>query len=396
MDLQMARLDLPSHIQVGKGSINRLHEFVLERGGSRVFVLMDSFLASSPINLDEKVKGLLKEANIESIVFSSYSGEPTTEHVNAALEIMRDFKADCVVGIGGGSALDLAKAVSLFGKSPNLDWMDIQQQPFLNRLPLLAIPTTAGTGSEATKVMVITNTETNLKMNPGHPDLIPDVAILDAELTLSLPKTFTAYTGLDALTHAIEAYVSTRATRMTDFFALEAIRMIGKSLPLIYENGQDADARERMSVASCYAGIAFSNASTNLAHAAGRSLGARFHIPHGLSVALLLPYVMEFGLEAAEKRYADVAVALGASQSLSQKGLAEISVKMIHNFNDQFHIWNDAQKYMNLEDFKKDIQTLASDAMSGNGIATNRKVPNQEDVAQLFELLVQKLAYVYS
>ncbi|WP_231687887.1 iron-containing alcohol dehydrogenase [Bacillus sp. FJAT-27251] len=396
MDLHMARLDLPAQIQVGKGSINRLHEFVLERGGSRVFVLMDSFLASSPVNLDEKVTDILRKAKIESTVFSSYSGEPTTEHVNAALEIMRDFRADCVVGIGGGSALDLSKAVSLFGKSPDSKWAEIPNQPFLNRLPLLAIPTTAGTGSEATKVMVITNTDTNLKMNPGHPDLIPDAAILDAQLTLSLPRTFTAYTGLDALTHAIEAYVSTRATRMTDFFALEAIRMIGKSLPVIYENGQDADAREQMSIASCYAGIAFSNASTNLAHAAGRSLGARFHIPHGLSVALLLPFVMTFGLEAAEKRYADVAIALGAPPSLGVKELAQTAVQIIEGYNDQFHIWSDGQKYVNPQDFGKDIHILAKDAMSGNGIATNRRVPSQDDVAHIFELLGKKLSYVYS
>ncbi|WP_282140865.1 iron-containing alcohol dehydrogenase family protein [Cytobacillus oceanisediminis] len=396
MDIHMARLDLPSLIHAGRGSINQLPEFVLSTGGSRVFVLMDSFLARAPVSLDEKVKSILKKANIESVIFSSYSGEPTTEHVNAALEIMKDFKADCVVGIGGGSAMDLSKAVSLFGKSQNLKWVEIANKPFLDRFPLLLVPTTAGTGSEATKVMVITNTDSNLKMNPGHKDLIPDAAILDPELTLSLPRTFTAYTGLDALTHAIEAYVSTRATRMTDFFALEAIRMIGKSLPTIYENGENLEARENMSIASCYAGIAFSNASTNLAHAAGRSLGARFHIPHGLSVALLLPFVMEYSLESSEKRFAEVAIALGASPSFSQKELAEQSLNLIHEYNNQFNIWTDGQKFINLGDLKKDIPILSRDALSGNGILTNRKVPAFEDICQILELLANKLSYVYS
>ncbi|KAF0819643.1 alcohol dehydrogenase [Bacillus sp. ZZV12-4809] len=396
MDIHMARLDLPSLIHAGRGSINQLPEFVLSTGGSRVFVLMDSFLARAPVSLDEKVRGILKKVNIESVIFSSFSGEPTTEHVNAALEIMKDFKADCVVGIGGGSAMDLSKAASLFGKSQDLSWAEIVNKPILDRYPLLLVPTTAGTGSEATKVMVITNTDSNLKMNPGHKDLIPDAAILDPELTLSLPKAFTAYTGLDALTHAIEAYVSTRATRMTDFFALEAIRMIGKSLPIIYENGENLEERENMSIASCYAGIAFSNASTNLAHAAGRSLGARFHIPHGLSVALLLPFVMEFSLDSAEQRYAEVAVALGASPSLSQKELAEQSIHLIYEYNTKFNIWTDGQKFINLEDLKKEISALSRDALSGNGILTNRKVPSYEELIKVFEKLANKLSYVYS
>ncbi|GHI00733.1 iron-containing alcohol dehydrogenase [Neobacillus kokaensis] len=396
MSLQVSRLDLPCQMHAGKGSLKLLHDFVITNGGSRVLVIMDSFLGKPPINLDEKVKSILKQGSIESVVFSEYSGEPTTEHVHAALEILRDFQADCVVGIGGGSALDLSKAVSLFGKTPNINWTEIPEKPFLKRLPLIAVPTTAGTGSEATKVMVITNTETNIKMNPGHPDLIPDAAILDSDLTLSLPRTFTAYTGLDALTHAIEAFVSTRATNLTDFFALEAIRMIGKSLPLVCENGQDQESREKMSLASCYAGIAFSNASTNLVHAAGRSLGARFHIPHGLSVALLLPFVMRFGLEAAEHRYAAVAVALGANPSLSQKELAETSLRMIEDYNDQFDIWTDGQKYINLQDLKKEIPLLSKDAMSGNGIATNMKVPTIEDISEIYEKLINKLSYVYS
>jgi alcohol dehydrogenase class IV len=390
----ISKLDLPQQIHIGSGSINLLPEFVTAKGGKRVFIIMDSFLARFPTNLAEKVQGILRKENYESVVFSEYSGEPTTEHVKAALEVLRDFKADCVVGIGGGSALDLAKAVSLFGKSPEIEWIDIPKKPFLNRLTLIAVPTTAGTGSEATKVMVITNADTNLKMNPGHPHLIPDAAILDPEQTFSLPQDFTAYTGLDALTHAMEAYVSNRSTRMTDFFALEAIRMIGKSLPRLYKNGHDQESRENMLLASCYAGIAFSNASTNLAHAAGRALGARFHIPHGLSVALLLPFVMSFGLETAEDRYADVAIALGADPSLSPKELAEKSLEMIHDYNNQFDIWTAGRKYINLQDLRNEIPILAEDAVSGNGITTNRKVPTHQDVSQLFEILADKLSHI--
>lgn len=388
----MSKLELPRRICIENGSLNRLDEFVIASGGSKAFIVMDSFLASSPLNLDDKVKEVLRNSNLDSVIFSQYSGEPTTEQVKVALEVLGGFKADCVIGIGGGSALDLAKAVSLFGMNPDLKWSDIANKSHLNRLPLLAVPTTAGTGSEATKVMVITNVETNVKMNPGHADLIPDAAILDPELTLSLPRNFTAYTGMDALAHAMEAYVSNRATGMTDLFALESIRMIGTALQRICEDGKDKEARERMILASCFAGISFSNASTNLAHAAGRPLGAHFHIPHGLSIALLLPFVMRFGLEVAEQRYANIAIALGTDSTLEPKKLAEISLKIIEGYNDKFDIWNDGRKYIDVQKLREAIPALVEDALSGNGISTNLKIPDHQDVAAIYEMLAEKLS----
>jgi len=353
---------------------------------------MDTFLTRPEISLDIKVKEILISEKIESAIFSSYSGEPTTEHVSNALTVLREFNGDCIVSIGGGSAIDIGKAVALFSCNENLDWADIVKKPHLNRLPLLAIPTTAGTGSEATKIMVITDTDSNIKMNPGHPHLIPDIAILDPELTLSLPKNFTAYTGLDALSHAMEAYVSTNSTIMTEPFALEAIDRISNSLPVIYENGNNIEARQNMLLGSCYAGIAFSNASTNLAHAAGRPLGARFHIPHGLSVALLMPFVVEYGLDSASDKYADIALALGAEPSLSKEELAVKTLDILHNYNDIFNIWEDGKKYIDVDDLRRNITLLGKDAISGNGILTNIKVPKQEDVHDLFYKLADKLS----
>jgi alcohol dehydrogenase class IV len=390
-DARLLKLDLPPQIYIGNGSLNLLKDCLVSKGGKRALVIMDSFLASATVNLDELVRKILKEENLECVVFSEYSGEPTTEHVKAALEILKDFKADCVIGIGGGSAIDMAKAVSLFGKNPKIQWNDITKQNYLERLPLFAIPTTAGTGSEATKVMVVTNTQTNIKMNPSHPSLIPDVAILDPKLTLSLPRNFTVYTGLDALSHAIEAYVSNRSNEMTDFFALEAIKLISNSLPCIYDNGQDQTAREKMMLASCYAGIAFSNASTNLAHATGRPLGAHFHIPHGLSVALLLPFVIKFGIKDAEHRYANIAIALGADPLLDSKTLAQITYETIQEYNDRFNIWTDGRKYIDVQNLQDAIPQLSEDAMSGNGISTNLKLPTRKDVTQVYEMLFEKL-----
>src|SRR5699024_6676460 len=291
-------------------------------GISHLFVVIDAILTTNPLNYDSKIKRILKEENVNVTFFSDFRGEPTTDHLHEALEKLHKAEPNGVLALGGGSAIDIGKAVAFFAKNPSAGWDKIASQIRLDKLPLLAVPSTAGTGSEATKVMVIKNSETEVKMNPGHPDLMPDVAILDPHLTTSLPKHFTAYTGMDALTHAIEAYVSTNGSRVTDDFALKAINMVGKNLPIAYEKGSDVKAREEMLLGSCYAGIAFSNASTNLAHAVGRPLGARFHIPHGLSVALVLPFVMRFGLEAAPYRYAQIAVALGEDAIEDVKGLA--------------------------------------------------------------------------
>lgn len=387
----MPVLDLPRHILIENGAMGRLDELVAAKGGSKVFVIMDSFLANPPVNLHEKVTKVFLKKGLECSFFSDYSGEPTTKNVKEAVSQLRSFQGDCVIGIGGGSAIDLAKAVAVFGKDDSIQWSEISRQLQLKRLPLIAVPTTAGTGSEATKIMVITDMEKNIKMNPSHPNLIPDAAILDPELTLSLPPSFTVYTGLDALTHAIEGYVSTRASQMTDLFALEAVRQIGLALPKVYPNGKDSELRKEMILASCYAGIAFSNASTNLAHAAGRPLGAQFHIPHGLSVALLLPFVMQFGLESCKERYADIAVALGAAPSLSTEQLAGEAVRIIENYNESFGIWEDAGRYLQPEELMKAVPSLVADALSGNGIATNRKIPLARDIEMIYEKLAEKV-----
>lgn len=393
----MPTLSLPHQIKIEIGGLYRIGEAVKANGGSRPLVILDSFLAKPPLNVNEGIESALNRKQLEFTFFSDYEGEPTTEHVKGALHVLQNFHADCVIAVGGGSAIDISKAVALFAVNPKMEWNKITSYSRLNRLPLLAVPTTAGTGSEATKVMVITDTKTDFKMNPGHHSLIPDAAILDPELTVSLPKSFTAFTGLDALTHAMEAYVSNRASVMTDLYALTAIRMIGKALPKVYEDGSNLKERESMLLASCYAGIAFSNSSTNLVHAAARPLGARFHIPHGLSIALLLPFVIRFGLESAVERYRDIAVALGTSEKSDSKKIAEHTIKIVECYNEEFGIWDAAKKYIkSLEELNKDIPLLVKDALSGNGIKTNRKLPTQQDVKEIYESLVKELDMKWS
>ncbi|WP_456279036.1 iron-containing alcohol dehydrogenase [Bacillus sp. AK128] len=387
----MTTISLPRHMEFGPGCLQQLGKLASSQGATHVFVVIDAFLISESLRYDQKIQQILLQENIKMTTFSDYRGEPTTDHLKAALATLSTTDANCVVAVGGGSAIDLAKAVAVFGKNSTVKWEDIPNLGKVDRLPLIAVPTTAGTGSEATKVMVITNSETSVKMNPGHHDLIPDVCILDAQLTESLPPSFTAYTGLDALTHAMEAFVSNRSSSVSDHFARTAITMVGKALSSVYHDGKNINSRQEMLTASCYAGIAFSNASTNLAHAAGRPLGARFHIPHGLSVALLLPFVMRFGLDVAENQYAEVAVCLGEDRTQSTSYLANRAVEIVEEYNNEFQIWKDALTFVNSDELEKSIPVLVEDALSGNGILTNPRVPTKEDVTHVYKLLVEKL-----
>src|SRR5699024_9262365 len=388
----MDNLSLPPKLIKGAESISELKQSIYSNNVSRPLIIMDAFLAQSPLNIHKKVKNILLEANIESELFTNFSGEPTTEHINKALESLRKFHADSIIAIGGGSAIDISKSVSLFGTTPNIAWSKIAESSYLEKLPLIAVPTTAGTGSEATGITVVSDIELGIKLNPGHSHLIPNVAILDPKLTISLPNHLSAFTGLDELTHAIEAYVSNQANPLSDSYALSAIRIISKSLPEVYKNGANIQARENMRLASHYAGIAFFNSSTNLAHAAGRSLGNQFKIPHGLSVAVLLPFVMKFGLNSSQERYRDIAIALGANPNLNDNELAEESIKIVESYNDNFEVWQHFSKYINTRnEFKNSTEKLIEDALSGNGIKTNRKIPTHRDIETLFTSIEEKI-----
>jgi alcohol dehydrogenase class IV len=385
----MSELCLPRRLITGMDSLKELGKVAKELQVTHLFVVSGSLLTRDPF--ESEFHGILHKNGLEATFFSEMKGEPTTTHLSAALIKMKQCGADCVVAIGGGSVIDLAKAVSVMAINEDVTLDAIPGMERLEGLPLIAVPTTAGTGSEATRVTVITDTESQIKKNPGHPKLIPDTAILDPALTVSLPKHMTAYTGLDALSHAMEAYVSTKATPMSDHFALEAIRIIGNWLPEAYENGENLEARENMLLGSCYAGIAFSNASTNLAHAAARPLGSRFHIPHGLSVALLMPFVIEYSLDVSVERYAEIGRALGCDGG-DQRKMANEVLKKIWDFNARFLIWQNGSTYFgDAKAYTDAIPSLVQDALSGNGIVTNQKIPNERDIEELYLQLLAEI-----
>lgn len=361
----------------GAGSIRELPALCKDLHMNSIFVLLSERTRST-------LNASFEEASLNDFdfhYFTDFQSEPTTGHLQDALTLFKETRADGILAIGGGTALDLAKALSVLAANPQLELTDIPQQKRLEKIPLIAVPTTSGTGSEATKVTVITDTAQNRKLNPGHPALIPDAVILDLELTISMPPQITAETGLDALSHAMEAFVSTRATPISDAFALEAIRLIGKSIRTVYHEPENLKARDDMLRGSFFAGLAFSNSSTNLAHATARPLGTRFSLPHGLSVALMHPYVISFGEKAASARYAEIAKALQT----------ENVAAFIESLNDEFELKEAAKKRLDLEQFQSAIPTLAEDALAGNGIATNRKTPIKQDIIDMYQKLATDL-----
>ena len=257
---------------------------------------------------------LLSDKGVDYEVFSDIPGEPTDLMVQAGLEAYQAARCDFMIAVGGGSPMDLMKAVAVRLKYPTRTLGSFMGQvipgPFV---PMVAIPTTAGTGSEATMFTVITDTSTDVKMLLKGPALIPAVAVVDPAFSVSAPPSVTASTGLDALTHAVESYTSRLAQPLTDTLAVSAVKRIMVNLPRAWRDGQDLEARGQMALAALEAGVCITNASVTLVHGMSRPIGALFHVPHGLSNAMLLPDCLEFALEGALERFADLGRATGVA-----------------------------------------------------------------------------------
>ncbi|WP_339216388.1 iron-containing alcohol dehydrogenase [Solibacillus sp. FSL W8-0372] len=368
-------LFLPKHVVSGIGSFKQLQHIAEQKNWVAPFIIYSASALSEQL---DTMKLKWKQASF----FEISKGEPTKSELKRAVDELNRGQSDCVIAIGGGSVIDLAKAVAVCTINPTLALTDIPNKPFLNRLPLIAVPTTAGTGSEATKITVITDETLQTKLNPAHPSLIPDVVILDASFTVDLPQHITSFTALDAMTHAIEAYVSTKANDMSDLYALEAIRLL-KNIEKVFKEPTNINVRQELLIGSFYAGIAFSNASTNLAHATGRALGAKFHMPHGQCVALMHPFIIDFSMESASERYKDIAKIIGLSDQM------ELST-YLDKLNTEQQVWESAHFLAPLLTDEV-IEYLANQALTGNGIVTNRQVPTKEDVESIFKALRKRL-----
>lgn len=316
-----APIALPRIMRVGGGAVREIGEVVTSLGVHRPLVVTDSFLVST--GAAGEMMRILEAAGLSPGLFAETVPDPTTDSLVGGLAVMSEHGSDSVIGFGGGSPMDTAKALALLGSQGGQ--MRDYKAPHNNTgpaLPIIAVPTTAGSGSEATQVTVITDSQSDEKMLCLGLAFLPVAAIVDFELTMSMPPRLTADTGVDALTHAIEAYVSKKANPFADSFALGAISILSRAIRRVYADGTDVDARAQMMLAANQAGIAFSNSSVALVHGMSRPIGAHFRVAHGLSNAMLLPAVTAFSVPAAESRYADCARAFGAATALDDDSTA--------------------------------------------------------------------------
>jgi alcohol dehydrogenase class IV len=330
---QSFTINQPTKIIFGNNSVKQLGNVVAQLGGSRVFLVADPGLQKAGIV--QNITEILTSSKIPFTLYDKVTPEPGLKLADAGFTLAKKNKADCVIGVGGGSALDIAKAVSILltngGKAE--DYLGLGKIK-LQGVPKIMIPTTAGTGAEVTFTAVFINEKTNSKGGMNGDPLYPDAAILDPALTLSLPPSVTAATGIDAFTHALEAFVSTQANAISDMYALEAMDLISRNLVIAYANSANLEARSAMLLGSLLGGKALATAGVGLVHAMAYPLGGMFNTAHGLANAVLLPYVVEYNIIGNPEKFTTIAQIMGYdTDGLPIRNAAELAVEAIHQLN---------------------------------------------------------------
>lgn len=335
------------------GSIKALPDIIKEKKCSHVLIITDESIMR--LGLTKRLEKALTETGLSYTVYDKTVANPTTANVSDALELYSSHGCDAIIGFGGGSSIDCAKAVGARAAKPNQPLAKMKGILKVHRrIPLLiAIPTTAGTGSETTLAAVITDSETRHKYAINDFPLIPRYAVLDPKVTLSLPPSVTAATGMDALTHAVEAYIGNSTTYRTRKDALLAVRLIFENIDTVYTDGKDINARRNMLHASFYAGCAFTKSYVGYVHAVAHSLGGEYNVPHGLANAVLLPFVLEAYGARIHKKLRRLAIAAGiADKSTPQDEAAELFINEIRKMKTRFGI-GDTIKEIRREDIPK-------------------------------------------
>lgn len=376
----------PATILTGAGASKNLTIQVQKLGGSRVLFVTDPYIQST--GLIARMEEGLKAAGIFSAIYADVQPDPTVQNVRAGLQELLAADADVVVAVGGGSSIDAAKAIAIAKTNPEpfSQYMGYHKIPHAG-VPLIAIPTTAGTGSEVTKVTVITDTERAVKMMILDDHLMPAVALVDYELSSSMPAPLTAHVGVDTLTHGIEAYVSKKANGMTDPLALSCISLVARHLYTAWNQPDHQEARAAMALAACQGGMAFSNSSVCLVHGMSRPLGVQFHLPHGLSNAILLPAVTRFSISGAADRYAAIARAMRLSSGDDSTEAACMAlVKELERLNQLLHIptLKDCPD-INRQKFESVLEKMAQDAIASGSPQNNPVVPGIPEIINLYE-----------
>lgn len=376
---------VPGQIITGAGALDMAAQ-TLGTMGKKALIVTDEMMVK--LGNCAKVEEALKGQGVAYAVFSGVTGEPTDTMVEAGLKAYREGGCDFLVGLGGGSALDSMKAIGVLagytGKISDFMGKVIEME----MPPMAAIPTTAGTGSEATQFTIITDTEKDIKMLLKGKCLMPGLAIIDPQFTMTAPPKITASTGLDALCHAVEAYTSRKAQPMSDTFALSAVKRIFKALPTAFHDGGNEEARVEMSVAALEAGIAFNNASVTLIHGMSRPIGALFHVPHGLSNAMLMKVCLSFALEGAYDRFAALGRAIGVAEAQDpDRTAAEKFLSALVELTEELETPTPAEYGISREEFFRVIPKMAQDAMDSGSPQNTRREMTREDVERLYREL---------
>ena len=378
---------LPRTMEIGRDACQKLPQILKSLGIKKPLIITDDMMVK--LGYVDNIQGILKEAQISADVFSDTVPEPTEMSISAGVSQVKAKDYDGLIALGGGSPIDSAKAISILGRFGG-DMRDYKfpRQVDETGLPIIAIPTTAGTGSEVTRFTIITDDLNNEKLLCVGMGFMPIAAIIDYTLTLSVPPRTTADTGIDAMTHAIEAYISPKRNAYSDQQALAALRLIGPNIQMAYRNGKDETAREAMMLGSTLAGIAFCNSSVALVHGMSRPIGAFFHVPHGLSNAMLLPTITEFGISSAPDRYADCARALGIADTSDTDDQANTNlVRFLKDLNKELHVPTLAEFGVQRADFDKLVNTMCEQAFASGSPNNNPRIPNLEEMIQLYTML---------
>ncbi len=372
---------LPTRIEFGNGVSSTIDEEVRALGGSRALIVTDPGVEAA--GLVDPVVARLTKAGVQTVVFDAVAPNPRDTCVQQGAELVASEGCDVLVAVGGGSPMDTAKAIGVVathgGRIQDYEGLGLVQKPIT---PLVAIPTTSGTGSEVTFWAVITDTERSFKMSVGSPLCAATVALVDPELTLGLPAAVTAYTGVDALTHALEGYTSVPSEPLTDSLAVSAMRLIAGSLRKAYADGADSQARYDMSLASLLAGVAFGNSDIAAVHCMGEAIGGLYDTPHGIAMAIYLPVVSAYNCDTVPEKYAIVAEALGEDVSgLSPIEAARLASAAIRRLTDDLEIPSASDAGVRREDFPR----LAKAASVNVSVESNPRQVTEADFMDLFE-----------
>ena len=378
---------LPRILQVGAGASQEAGNILTSLSCQRPLIVTDKMMVQ--LGYVRSLQDSLEAAGIQADVFDDTVPEPTVSSIQAGVDRVRDGSYDSIIAIGGGSPIDSAKAIAILGKHGGV-MRDYKFPRIVNEpgLPIIAIPTTAGTGSECTKVTIITDETNDEKMLCVGIGFMPTAALVDYSLTLSLPARTTADTGIDALTHAMEAYVSKKASLYSDSQAIAAMKILGPNLRKAFHDGSDQKAREEMMLGATLAGVAFSNASVALVHGMSRPIGAFYHVPHGLSNAMLLPTVTEFSIPAAPERYADCARAMGvASESDSDEIANEKLMDELNAINRELQVPTPREFGIDPEHFLNNLELMAEQALASGSPGNNPRVPSADEIIEIYRQL---------